>query len=201
VGRPRRQVRLGDDLAEQQRGQRGGRRGLDEDGRAHRDRRGHLVRDEVEREVERRDAEHGAAREPAYDGHPAGGGRIGVEPLDVAGEPPGLLGRPPERRDRAGDLAARPHQRLAVLRRDHPGELLGALGDPRRDVVEGRGAYVGGRGLRLVPYGVQVGDGLFDLLIRGHRHLAHDRSVPRRGHRKRAGAGHRRTGEIEGRDV
>jgi hypothetical protein len=87
--------------------------------------------------------------------------------------------RSPAKRRVSSDLAARPDQWLAVLRRDQRGDLLGAFGQAGRDVVEGRGAYVRGRGLGLVPYGVQVGDGLLHLGVGGDRDLAHDRAVPR----------------------
>ncbi len=143
------QVGLGQQLAEQQRGQRGRRRRLEHDRGADRDRRGDLVRDQVEREVERRDAQHRPARHAADQRDPAGRGRVGVEPLQLAGEAPGLLGRPPERRHRAADLGARPLQRLAVLGGDQLGDLVGPLGEPAGDVVEGRRPRV--RGQRARP--------------------------------------------------
>ena len=43
--------------------------------------------------------EHRAAREPADHRDPAGGRRVGVEPLELAGEAPRLLGGPAERGD------------------------------------------------------------------------------------------------------
>ncbi len=108
----------------------------EDDRRARRDRRGDLVGGEVQREVERRDAEHRALGHAGDVGHPALGGRVGVEPLRGGAEAAGLLGGEPERGDRAGHLAARPQQRLAVLRGDQPGDLLGPLGDPRGHVRE-----------------------------------------------------------------
>ena len=109
---------LGQDFAQQQRRQRRRRRGLQHDRRADRDRRGHLVRHQVQREVERRDAQHRPARHAPDQREPAGAARVGVEPLQLAREAAGLLGGPAERRHRASDLAARPLQRLAGLGRD-----------------------------------------------------------------------------------
>ena len=129
---PGRQVGLGQELPQQQRGQRGRRGRLEHDRRADRDRRGDLVRHQVEREVERADAEHRPLRHRVDQRQPAGRGRVGVEALEVAGEPAGLLGRPAERRHRPADLAAGPLQRLAVLAGDQPGDLLGPLASSRR---------------------------------------------------------------------
>ena len=84
-----------------------GRR-LEDDRRADRDGRRHLVRDEVEREVERRDAKHRPRGHPADERHPAGRRGVGVEPLQLAGEAAGLLGGPAERRHRPADLGPGP---------------------------------------------------------------------------------------------
>ena len=71
---------------------------------------------EVQREVERRDAEDDALGEAAGEGEPALAAGVGVEALGLAAvEAAGLLGGEPEDGDGAADLAAGPLDRLAVL--------------------------------------------------------------------------------------
>ena len=105
---PGREICLGEELSDQEPGQRslGGR--LQDDGCPHGDCRGHLVSREVEREVERRDAEDGTAREPPDQGEPPGPGRLPVESCQLSAEPGALLGCQPEDRDGAADFDAGP---------------------------------------------------------------------------------------------
>ena len=153
------QVGLAQQVAQQQRRQRGGRRGFQHDRRAHRDRRRDLVRDQVQRKVERADAQYGAARKPADQGDPAGRGGVGVQSLQVTGEAPGLLGGPAEGGRGPANLGAGPFHRLAVLRGDEPGDLLGPVGQPPRHMLQRRRAYMcgqrrgTGRGLRSAGHG------------------------------------------------
>lgn len=137
---------------------------------------------EVQREVEGRDAEDDALREAAGEGEAPLAAGVGVEPLGLAAvEPTGLLGREPEHGHGPADLAAGPLDRLAVLGGDEPGDLLGPLHQATAYVVEGGGAYVGGGGGELVPYGVCGGHGLFDLGVGRYGDLADGVAVPRGG--------------------
>ncbi len=173
-----RQVGLGQDLAQHHGRQRGRRGRLEDDRRADRDRRGDLVGDQVQREVERGDAQHHAAREAAHQRETAHAARVGVQPHGLAVGPAGLLGGPAEHRDGTADLAAGPLDRLAVLRGDQPGDLLGALGQAPGHVVQGGGPHVRrGRGEHR-----QRGDGglqgLLDLRLGGNADLADQAAVP-----------------------
>jgi hypothetical protein len=116
----------------------------------------------------------------------------------AAVEPAGLLGREAENGGGAADLAAGPLDGLAVLRADQLGDLLGALGEPARNVVEGGGAYVRGGGGELVAYGVSSGDGLLHLLVGRDGDLSHETSVPRGGDVEGGLAGGLAAGEPEG---
>lgn len=154
---------------------------------------------QVEGEVEGRDAEDDALGETAGEGQAALAAGVGVEALGLAAvEAAGLLGGEAEHRHRAADLAAGPLDRLAVLGGDELCDLLGALGQALADVVEGGGAYVGGGGGELVPYGVCGGDGLFDLCLGRHADLPDDPAVPRRGHIEGGLTGGLAAGEPEG---
>ncbi len=174
-----RQLGLGQQLTEDQAREGGGRGRLQDDRRARGDRGGDLVGAQVQREVERRDAQDDALREAAGQREPPLTARVGVQALGLAAvEAAGLLGREAEDGDRAADLAAGPLDRLAVLGGDQAGDLLGALGQPSADVVQRGGADVGGGGGELVPYGVRGGHGLLDLGIGRQAHRADPAAVP-----------------------
>src|SRR5205807_1140733 len=140
---------------------------------------GHLVGDQVQREIERSDTEDHAAREAAGHGEPADAAGVGVEALRVtAVEAAGLLGGPAEDGDGTADLASRPLDRLAVLGGDEPGYLLTALREPLRDVVEGGCAYMGGARRERCLYGGGGRDRLLDLGFGGNADARDDGSVP-----------------------
>ena len=194
-----RQLGLGEQLAEDQAGERGGRGGLEDDRGADRDGRGDLVGAEVQREVERRDAQDRAAREAAGQREPAGAARVGVQALRLAAvEAAGLLGGEAEDGDGPADLAAGPLHGLAVLRGDQPGDLLGALDQPAVHMVERGGPYVRGGGGELVLDGDGGGDGLLDLRLGGDAHRADEASVPGGGDIEGGLAGGLAAGEPEG---
>lgn len=154
---------------------------------------------EVEREVEGRDAQDRAAREAAGQGEPARAAGVGVEALGLAAVvAAGLLGGEPEDGDGPADLSARPLDGLAVLGGDQLGDLLGALDEAARNVVEGGGAHVrGGRG-ELVTYGVRGGHGLLDLGVGRHGDRADEPAVPGGGDVEGVLAGGLTAGEPEG---
>jgi len=123
-----RQVGLSEDLTEQQRGQRRLRRRLHHDGRPDRHGRRDLVSDQVEREVEGRDAEHRTPREPAYERQASRGCRVGVEALDLSAPAPGLFGGPAERRNATRHLDVCPLPWLARLGGDQGCDLVSVGG-------------------------------------------------------------------------
>src|SRR5581483_4398847 len=94
-----------------------------------RERRRDLVRDEVEREVERRDAGDGPERHAPDLGTPSLVPRQPIERDDLAVDALRLLRRDLEREDRAVDLDAGRLQRLPRLERDRARELVAALRD------------------------------------------------------------------------
>ena len=111
-----------------------GRR-LEHDRRADGDRGRELVRHQVEREVERRDAEHRPAGEPADQRHAPVGCRVGVEPLHLSAPAPGLLGRPAEGRDAPGPPRPAPTSAACPLSAVISRATSSApLGQPGRDV-------------------------------------------------------------------
>ncbi len=172
-----RQVGLGEQRAQVQRRQRRRGRRLDHDGAARGDGGADLVRHEVQREVERRDAQHGAAREAAHHRQAALGGLVGVEPLERPREPPGLLGGPAEGRDRALHLDPRPGDRLPGLGGDELGARLGLLVEAAADVFERLGADVRGQGRGLGRDARGGRDRRLDLARRGPGGGAHRRVV------------------------
>ena len=155
------------------------RRWLDHDRRADRDRRSDLVRDQVEREVERRDREHDALRNPPDVGEPALGGLVGVEPHRLARPPTSLLGGDPEHRHGTTGLAARPQDRLAVLGTDQLRDLLQALGDRAADLRQRLGPDVDRQRGSIVAELVGSLDRLLDLLGAGPRRRTDQRAVIR----------------------
>jgi hypothetical protein len=109
----------------------------------------HLVRQQVEREVELGDARHRSARNPAGQRQSTLRTGIAVEPLELARSARRLLGRTPEGRRRALDLGPGPPDRLATLAGDRLGELVEALVHPRGHVPQGAAPPVGGQGRQL----------------------------------------------------
>ena len=194
------QLGLGEQLAEDQRGQRGGRGRLEDDRGAGGEGRGDLVGAQVEREVEGGDAEDGALGEAAGQGEPALAAGVGVQALGLAAvEAAGLLGGEPEHGDGAADLAAGPLDRLAVLGGDQPGDLLGrarrAVGRRGRGRRRARGR--GWRRTRLAD-GVRGGDGLLDLGPGRQGDGADEPAVPGGGDVEGLLAGGLAAGEPEG---
>ena len=113
----------------------GGR--LEHDGVAAGQRRRHLVGDEVEREVERRDGGDHAARLADRPAEVMLAARVGVHLDEFAGGALGLLARPAERGRAALGLEARVLERLAALGGDDARDLLGVR--PRSGARRARG--------------------------------------------------------------
>ena len=109
-----------------------GRGRLHDDGRADRERRRHLMGDQVQGEVEGRDAEHRPDREPADQTDARSERRLRVQAHQLVVAAADRLGRPTERGDRTGRLRLRPLERLAALARDQLGVLVDGFG---RDVA------------------------------------------------------------------
>src|SRR5690606_25007751 len=121
---PLRPVRAINDLGEAQCGERRRLGGLDDDRAARRQRGRDLVRDEVEREVERGDADDRAEREAAHKTLATGGRGVQVERQYLAAEAPGLLGGEGKYQEGAVYLGPGVPNRLARLGGDAAGELL-----------------------------------------------------------------------------
>ena len=135
---------LGEQLRQPQRGQwsAGGR--LEHDGVAAGQGRRHLVRHEIEREVERRDGGDHAARLADRPAEAVLAARVRVHLDDLAGRALCLFAGPAERRGAALGLAARVLERLTALGRDEARELLGVVLDEMRGALQDRGAPPGG---------------------------------------------------------
>ena len=142
------------ELGERQRRERRLRRRLEHDGAAGRDRRTGLARDHRQREVPRRDAGHDANRllddDDALVGLVAGNG-VAVDAL-------GFFAEPLEERRGVDHLALRLGERLALLGRHQPRQVLLVLrASARTSVRTARGALL--RGL-LAPGGQRAIRGL-----------------------------------------
>ena len=124
------------ELCEEERRERGLRRGLEDDGAAGRERGGDLVRDEVEREVERADRADDPDREAHGEGELALTGLRGVHGDHLARELPRLDGGHRVGRHRAGDLDPGRLERLARLRGDLARGLVGPASERARDADE-----------------------------------------------------------------
>lgn len=193
------QLGLGEQFTDEQAGERRRRGGLENDRGADGDGRGDLVRAEIQREVERRDAENDATREATGQREATGAACVGVESLGLAAvEPTGLLGREPEDGDGAAHLAPCPLHGLAVLRGDQTGDLLGALDETPRHMVKRRGPDMRGRRGELVAHGVRGGHGLLDLFLCRDGDLADNAAVPRGGDVEGLLPGGLASGEPEG---
>ena len=132
------------ELREEERRQRRLRGGLEDDGAAGGERRRDLVRDEVERKVERRDRADHADRPPQRERELALAGLRGVHRHHLAGELARLDGRHRVRRHRPRHLDARRLQRLARLGGDLLRRLVGPASERARDAHEDLGALVRG---------------------------------------------------------
>jgi hypothetical protein len=137
-----RQIRLGEELPQEQRSERRLGGGLDDDRRADREGRRHLVRHQVDREVERRDRQHGSEGEAPDQCGPGPEALLGVEAHDLALETAALLRGPPEGGNGASGLDLCPLEGLAPLARDDLCDLLDALIEAPGDVHERLGARV-----------------------------------------------------------
>ena len=183
--RPGRQVRLGQVPRHPQHRQWVLRGRLEDDAAARGDGRRHLVRGEVEREVERADAGHRADRVAAHDPVAAPVGRSPVErqPLSVDAE--GLLGGGPEREGAASHLTACVADRLPGLARKQHGELVGIALDACCHVGEGVAARVARKAPRLVERGHGRGRGPIQLVGPSLERGGHERAVRRVAHLER----------------
>ena len=116
--------------------------GLSTTGASRRERGRDLVRDEVQREVERADRADDADRAPQREGELALAGLAGVHRDHLAGELPRLDGGERVRRHRAHRLDARGLHRLAGLVGDLPRDLVVAPAERGGDAHEDLGALV-----------------------------------------------------------
>ncbi len=155
----RRQTGVLEDLREEQRGERGELRGLEDDGAPRRERGPDLAGGHGEREVPRGDEQRRADRAGEDEDPRARVGR-GVVP---ARDAHGLLGEPAQELGAVGHLPLRLGERLAHLQRHEGGEVVRPLddGSERRHEDLGAGPR---RGPRPVPLravrGVQRGEGV-----------------------------------------
>ena len=139
------------EVGERQRGQRRLLGGLDDDRAAGGERRRGLAGDHRGGKVPGRDP-GGDADRLLQDDDPLVGlvrrDRVAVDALR-------LLAEPLEERRRVGDLAARLRQRLALLAREQPCQLLLPLEHQVREPAQNRGALLGGAGTpgRIGPLG------------------------------------------------
>lgn len=172
--------------------------GLDHHRAAGRDGRGDLVGHEVQREVERRDGEDGAARKATEDGGAAHAAGRGVEPEGLAGGAAALVGREREGVDGAAHLAARELDGLAAFIADQRGELLGVPDQQGRHAAEDLGAAVGRHGTRGRKGARGRGRGCLHLDGAGLGHLGERPGIPGREDLERGGALARTPREQEG---
>ena len=173
---------LAQQLGEAQRRDRRGGGGLEDDDVAGGDRRRHLVGDQVEREVERRDGDDHAARLAEGPAEAVLAAGIGVHLDDLAGGALGLLARPAEGRGAAPHLDARVLERLAALGGDDARDLLAVLLDEVRGALEDLGALP----RRCPTVGLEGDAGAVEhgvgLIERGGRHGRDLGAVPRAAH-------------------
>ena len=174
-----RQVGLGEELGQAERADRRGGRRLHHDGRADAERRSDLVRHQVQREVERGDAEHRTDREPAQQAHPRSQRCLGVETHHLVVPVPDHLGGPPERGDRPRGLDRRPFERLAALTRDQLRVLVDRLGQALGDVIERLGSHMDREVLGRLERLVRGGRSLLDVGVRGDADLVDHAVVER----------------------
>ncbi len=147
------------------------------------------MRDEIEREIKRRDGQDGPEREAAHDSGAACGGSLPIERQPFAADARGLFGRDGKGENRAIDFGARGADGLACFQRDQARKFFAALADafgngaqdgllfiPRhlaRDLKCALGGAdgcfgVGGTGaIRYADYGAVVGRQYFKALAFG----------------------------------
>ena len=131
-------------------------RGLEHDRATGGERRRDLVRDEVEREVERRDRADDPDRQAQRERELSGARGRGVHRHHLAGELSRLDGGEREGRHRALCLDACRLQRLARLGGDDPGRLLlPFLEQPRRRIQDARALVCGQRSAHRALCGVE----------------------------------------------
>ena len=152
-------------------------RGPDDDGIAGGQSRRHLVRHQIEREVERSDAGHRTERHVADVRFAPLQSRQPVERDDLADDALGFLGRDLEYERRAIDFDTRDLDRLAGLERDRLRQVLAARRDARADAFEDLGALPRGQRARHAKGGVGVGNGALDFSRSRAMHQGDERSV------------------------
>ena len=140
---PGRQSRLPHHLAKQQGGQGSLRSRLDENSRPDRQRGRHFVRDQIERKIEGRDAQHRTDRHPTSQAEiPIHAGRP-VQRDDFSADSFRLLAGDQEGLNRARHLAPRIRQGLACLGHHQPRELFLPLPQDLCNLGAGGGAGIG----------------------------------------------------------
>ena len=169
-----------DDFAERQRGERCLRRGLEDDRAAGGEGGRNLVRDQVEREVERRDGQDGADGK-ALDQSPAAFVAFGqVEGDGFAAQAHGFFGGGLEGEHGAIDFSAGQAQGLAGFGDDELSEALLLLDEGGGDVFEDFAAFPTRKGAGAAQAGDGVIDGLARIGAGGDGDAAHEALVPRR---------------------
>ena len=170
-------------LAQTKGGERRLRRGLDDDGVAGSDGGRELVRHQVQREVEWRDAENGADGKAADQTGAVIVARGPVEGQQLAADALGFFSGNAEGLDGALDFGARRGERLAGFKRDAAGEIECVMFDSVGDVLEHAGAAPCREGFRFGKcmfggaerfVGIAAGglaDGGDDVVIVGAVHL------------------------------
>ncbi len=156
---------------ERDRGERRLARGLEYDGAAGCDRRRHLVRDQVQREVERADPADDADRHAQRERELALADVGRVHGDHLAGQAARLDRGERERRHRPLRLDPRRLDRLGGFLGDDPREFLGALAQQARGAVEDLRALPG-RQRTAAAHRVGGGDGGIDLVASAARHRA-----------------------------
>ena len=174
---PLRQVGLGEELRESERADRGGARGLHDDRGADGERGRDLVRHEVQREVERGDAQDRPDREPPDEAHPGAERRFRIQPHELVVPVADHLRGPAERRDGARRLDRGPLERLAAFLRDQLRVLLDRLAEALRDVVERFRTGVDRELRRLLEGLVRRGRRFLDVGLGRHADLRDDAVV------------------------
>ena len=173
---------------QEQRRERRRRGGLEHDHIAAGQGRRDLVRDQVEREVERRDGGNHPARladGPAEAILPA---LLGVHLYDLAGRPLGLFGRPAEGGARAVRLDPGRLQRLGGLSGDEPRDLLLMLLDETGRAIEDLVALPGRHPLVVLEGGHRSVQRLVELLGRRGGDAGHLVAVPGAAYNQRLAA-------------
>src|SRR5439155_25844548 len=155
------------DLAEQHRAERRRRSRLHDDWVPGAQRRRDFVAHEVEREIERRDAEDGTEGGPPRDAEATTLTR--VQPDELAGESLRFLAGESHRVDRAIDLGRGVLPRLAALADDRRDELLAPGFDAGRGVEQDARALPGVLLARALEGRSGCGERLIEVRPRAHR--------------------------------